>query len=131
MRRLLAFGLLLLLVGQSSGVAWAGSAQAMPSGSDVAGLIASAQSSIVSSRAYAYLTGAGARYDALHAPAPVMNRSQSPVDAAGLMRTRQAFEPRLRHGIRHPFVMPALSTVDRRHPRLDPLAMRRVGAATE
>jgi YD repeat-containing protein len=71
------------------------------------------------------LTGAGARYDALHAQAPVMNRSQSPVDAAHLMLSRHAFKPRLRDGIRHPFPMPALSTVDRRHPRLDPLAMRR------
>jgi hypothetical protein len=37
----------------------------MPSGGDVVGLIASAQSSILSSKAYAYLTGSGARYQSV------------------------------------------------------------------
>src|SRR5580700_1344341 len=123
MRRYLAGILTLLLLSQSSGIALAGTTGFSPGHISLAALLQPLQA-ITSSRPYAYLTGSGARYDAVHAQAPVMQPSET-LDAAKLMRDRHAFAPRLRHGIRHPFIMPDLSTVDRRHPRRDPLAMRR------
>lgn len=125
MRRSLGFALLLGLVAQSSGVAWAGSADAIPSGTDFAALVTAVSTNILNSGTFAFVTGTRARYDAIHAPAPLMERSATTLDAAKLMRDHHALKPRLRHGTTYRFVMPDLTTVDRRHPRRDPLAMRR------
>src|SRR5580704_2170044 len=126
MRRCVAVGLLLLLVGQSSGAAPAATSD--PSGSRVsllAALVDPVRTAIANSRVYALVTGTENRYGAMHAPAPVIARPTARTDAARLMREERPLRPRIREGIRRMFIMPDRSALDPRHRRLDPLAMRR------
>lgn len=125
MRRTLAFVLLLGLVGQSSGVAWAGSARAVPRWSDFATVITPLISAITSSRLYADVTGSGERYAAMHAPRPVLLRKPASLDGTKLMRSQHGLQPHFRKGTRQVLVLPPRSELVGRHRRLDPRAMRR------
>jgi RHS repeat-associated protein len=100
MRRCVAVGLLLLLVGQSSGAALAGTSD--PSVNRVDFL--------------------AALVDPAHPAKP-----QRPIelDAARIMRALHPLHPEIRRGVRREFVMPPRNELDRRQHRLDPLAMRR------
>jgi YD repeat-containing protein len=124
MRRYLAGALLLLMVGQSSGLALAHSGGSSIHPFDLARIIAPLQSAITSSLLFAVVTGSGDRYAAMHAPPPVMQRFHSNLNAAELMRAHHALQPRIRTGVRHPVTLPPRSALDPRHPARDPLAMR-------
>jgi YD repeat-containing protein len=126
MRRCVAVGLLLLLVGQSSGAALGATSD--PSGSRVnllAALVDPVQSAVVGSKVYAILTGRQNLYEATHAPIPAIQRRSTSLDPLGLMRGRHAVPARPRQGTRRTVIMPPLSALDPHHRRLDPLAMRK------
>ena len=82
------------------------------------------RSAITASKVYAELTGSVYRYEATHAPRPVMERPIKSLDGKLIMR-RVALRPRGRIGVRRDFPMPSRSELHPRQRRLDPLAMRR------
>jgi YD repeat-containing protein len=98
MRRLLAFTLLLLLISQTSGAAFAatpGGADAPPLGSDIASMLAPWRSAVMRTQLYAQLTGQEARYEALHQsrplfePHPRQNGQRPNVNKARLVTPRE------------------------------------------
>jgi RHS repeat-associated protein len=125
-RRFIAGVLLLLFVGQSSGVAVA--ATSNPSGGGVnllAALVEPARSAIVGSKLFALATGTGSRYEATHAPIPAIVERTTNLNAARIMRAVHPLHPQIREGVRRTVIMPPRSELDPHHHRLDPLAMRR------
>jgi YD repeat-containing protein len=124
MRRYLAGTLVLLMISQSSGVALAHTRGPSTHPFDLAALIAPLESALTSSLLFAVVTGSADRYAAMHAPPPAMQRPQTKLNAAELMRAHQALQPRIRAGVRHPVALPPRSALDPRHLARDPLAMR-------
>jgi YD repeat-containing protein len=125
MRRYVAGVFVLLLIGQSSGAALAGTTTLSGAQSDLlTALVGPVRSAIENSNVYALATGTENRYQAMHLPATVMERPQGALSATHLMHSRRALEPRIRQGVRRDVEMPPRSAIDPRHPRRDPLAMR-------
>jgi Domain of unknown function (DUF6531) len=125
-RRFVAGALLLLLIGQSSGAALAATPDSAGRRFDLlAAAVNPVRSAVVNSKLYAVATGTVDRYEAAHAPAPVIQRRNTPLDAVQLMRSRHIVPAHLRQGTRHLVMMPARSELDPHHHRLDPLAMRK------
>lgn len=124
MRRCVALALLLLFVGQSSGVALAAAPGFSGRIDLLANVVNPVRSAIRSSRVYAIGTGTESRYAAMHAPAPRLAHAVE-VDTAKLLHTLHPLHPKVRHGVRVEYLMPPRGALDPRHHRLDPLAMRR------
>lgn len=126
MRRSIAGALLVLLTVQSPGAALAASPQGSGTRPDLLAMVVNpVRSAIAGSKVYAMATGTLDRYAAAHAPAPVIERRNTSLDAVQLLRSRHITPAHLRQGTRRIVIMPPLSALDPHHRRLDPLAMRK------
>ena len=124
MRRYLAGALLILMVTQSAGTAIAGTQNSSSDGPTLAAVINPVWSVITGSRLYAVATGTADRYDAMHAPAPLMRKVERDVDGPALMRSRQVLRPQLRPGTPEPPRLPPRDVLIARDRAPDPRAMR-------
>jgi YD repeat-containing protein len=125
-RRFVVTALLFLFVAQSSGAALSATPlQSIGAHVDFGSIFDPIFSAVEGSQIVALVTGAENRYAAIHAPAPRIVRSDSRVDAVALLRREHGIRPTVRIGVPEHVTMPPLSVLDSRHPRLDPLAMRR------
>jgi YD repeat-containing protein len=123
MRRYLAGALFVLMV--TSGAAIAGTPGSSGSRWSWVAVIDPIRSLIAGSKVGAEFTDTGDRFEAMHAPAPIITRPTSPLEGAHLIHATHPLRPRIRRGTREIVTMPTRSELDPRHRRLDPLAMHR------
>jgi YD repeat-containing protein len=113
------------MVTQSSGAAIAGTPESSGSRWSWLAVIDPIRSFITRSKVGAQFIDSADRFEAMHAPAPIIKRPTSPLESAHITHTTHPLRPRIRRGTREIVILPARSELDPRHRRLDPLAMRR------